>query len=331
MRGTFESHSAIHSILSTANFIPRPIAWGSLRSAPHIHYFLCTYHAVTAAAPDAAALGAALAKLHTRSARPEVRFGFPVTTHLAGGTITNPRMVTDTWEEFFSASLRSLLLLEESTNGEDPELTALSKELFALIIPRLLKPLESNGRRIRPALCHGNLTGANISATHGGGTMVFNPAAVFAHHEYDFAVWRGAAASQGARYLRAYLKHNPVSEPAADFDDRNALYALRFAIVRSIEFPGSRKYRGEVLREMGRLSEKFAPKVGPEEVVFRRHVPLFSMSQEEYKGFHEEVNGARMSSHRTRQMSLAAGQGAGGGTAQTAKGKSGVGGIFSRR
>ncbi|KAI4603354.1 hypothetical protein KJ359_006147 [Pestalotiopsis sp. 9143b] len=42
----------------------------------------------------------------------------------------------------------------------------------------------------------------------------------------ELAPWRPARQKMGAPYVEAYLKHFPASEPAEDFDGRNALYAL---------------------------------------------------------------------------------------------------------
>ncbi|KAI0895594.1 Fructosamine kinase-domain-containing protein [Annulohypoxylon nitens] len=79
--------------------------------------------------------------------------------------------------------------------------------LFNRVIPRLLRPLESEGRIIQPSLVHGDLC-------------------FWAHNEYELGNWRPERNKFTRRYYQAYHSHIPKSEPQEDYDDRNALYSL---------------------------------------------------------------------------------------------------------
>jgi hypothetical protein len=39
-------------------------------------------------------------------------------------------------------------------------------------------------------------------------------------------MWRAARYHFGRAYVREYQRHVPISVPVADWDDRNALYAM---------------------------------------------------------------------------------------------------------
>jgi fructosamine-3-kinase len=68
--------------------------------------------------------------------------------------------------------------------GPDPELDALLPVLFGNIIPRLLRPLEANGRSIKPSLVHGDLWYANSGLdSDTGGSIVFDACCFYAHNE----------------------------------------------------------------------------------------------------------------------------------------------------
>jgi protein-ribulosamine 3-kinase len=261
MRGEFESCAAIHNAVPT--FCARPIGWGAFKSKPNTYYNLSHFHERVSPPRDPAAFAALLARLHTRAKPPadnhhhHQRFGFPVATFV-GGEVLNEPIAADTWEEAFTLGLKQMLALDDEINGVDEALVALREELIARVIPRLLRPL----RGITPALCHGYLCAANAGVTEDGDTMVWRPAALFAHNEFELGMWRAVANGFDGRFVRAYLKLVPISEPAEDFEMRNALYALRHTVAASIRFPGSDKYRLAVRDEIAALVGRFSP--GPE-------------------------------------------------------------------
>ena len=58
--------------------------------------------------------------------------------------------------------MRRILAIETDTQGRSEELDALAADLLDKAIPQLLRPLETRGRSIRPALIHGDLQIRNV-------------------------------------------------------------------------------------------------------------------------------------------------------------------------
>ncbi len=88
------------------------------------------------------------------------------------------------WETFFTNSLRHALNLEIKAKGPDPQLDALLPTLFERVIPRLLRPLETNGRQVKPSLVHGDLWHANSGHDRKtGGSIIFDACCFYAHNE----------------------------------------------------------------------------------------------------------------------------------------------------
>ena len=71
--------------------------------------------------------------------------------------------------------MRWALNRETEAKGEDPEFAILVPALFDKVIPRLLRPLESEGRSVKPSLVHGDLWYANSGIDVGTGlSLVFD-------------------------------------------------------------------------------------------------------------------------------------------------------------
>lgn len=194
--------------------------------------------------PDPENFGALLSKLHRKSASPTGQFGFHITTY-AGNL---PQFVgwEDSWETFFAKSMRQALDLEIERKGPSEELDVLSDALFQKVIPRLLKPLESEGRAVKPSLIHGDLWYANAGIDiDSGQPLVFDACCFFAHNECklslqgsscrlinrrrledEFGQWRPACNRFGDEYIAAYNKSAQISAPEEDFEGRLDLYRL---------------------------------------------------------------------------------------------------------
>ena len=69
---------------------------------------------------------------------------------------------TDNWEKFYSRQWRADLVQVQKVHGEDPELQAIGEEYCDKVIGRLLWPLQTGGRNIKPSLCHGDLWDGNV-------------------------------------------------------------------------------------------------------------------------------------------------------------------------
>ena len=180
VHGEFESMKEIYKV--APDFVPKPVAWGTYESSPNTSFFLCEFRYMTDETRDPVQLAVSLSKLHQNSTSPNGKFGFGTTTY-AGNL---PQLVEweNSWEKFFAKSLRHALDLEIQAKGRDPELEALIQPLFDKVIPRLLGPLESDGRKVKPSLVHGDLWHANSGiGMEDGKPLIFDACCFYAHNE----------------------------------------------------------------------------------------------------------------------------------------------------
>ncbi|KAF6235864.1 hypothetical protein HO173_006060 [Letharia columbiana] len=125
--------------------------------------------------------------------------------------------------------MRRALNLELEAKGPDPEFDTLVPALFDKVISRLLRPLESDGRSLKPSLVHGDLWYTDSGIDVGTGeSLIFDACNYYAHNEYEFGQWRPVCNRFGAEYLAAYHSYNQISPPEEDYDGRLDLYKLRF-------------------------------------------------------------------------------------------------------
>jgi fructosamine-3-kinase len=180
VNGEFESMTALQNIVPGS--VPRPIAWGSYETVPDTYFFLCEFRDMTGDLPDEKNFTSCLAKIHMNSQSPTGKFGFHVPTY--GGTLSQENEWSDSWEAFFAKGMRHTLEYEILAHGPTTELANLSAIIFDKVIPRLLRPLESEGRSVKPCLVHGDLWYANTStdATKDE-TIVFDACSLYAHNE----------------------------------------------------------------------------------------------------------------------------------------------------
>lgn len=180
VRSEFESAKAMHAL--QPHLIPRPIAWGTYESISDTHFFLCEYREMVDEMPDPHKFGAHLAALHQDSQSPTGKFGFHLTTY--SGNLPQATEWEESWEKFFTKNLKLALELELQAKGPDPEFDTLLPILFDTVIPRLLRPLESDGRKVKPSLVHGDLwyanSGIDISTDD---CLVFDGCCFYAHNE----------------------------------------------------------------------------------------------------------------------------------------------------
>jgi fructosamine-3-kinase len=180
VHGEFESMKAIYNLLP--DFVPKPIAWGTYQSNPDTHFFLCEYREMADDMPDPEKFSAQLALLHKNSKSPTGKFGFHITT--CSGNLPQLNDWEDKWETYFAKSMRWALDLELKARGSHPEFNTLIPTLFDKVIPRLLRPLESEGRSVKPSLVHGDLWYANSGTdADTGSPLVFDACCFYAHNE----------------------------------------------------------------------------------------------------------------------------------------------------
>ncbi|KAK7754392.1 hypothetical protein SLS62_003685 [Diatrype stigma] len=157
-RAEYEGQQAL------ATFIPdnvsHPVAWGYFENNTSKSFFITDFRHLRACTPPVVQFLAILKKLHLSSISPTGMFGFPVTTYYGPPPMINEW--TNNWEEFFTRLFRSNLEYVQRERGEDPELVQIAEAFIEKIIPRLLRPLQTGGRNIKPALCHGDLWDGNI-------------------------------------------------------------------------------------------------------------------------------------------------------------------------
>ncbi|KAH6673550.1 Fructosamine kinase-domain-containing protein [Halenospora varia] len=174
--------------------------------------------------PSPSSFCAQLASLHTRSQSPNGKFGFHVTTY--NGDLPQDNKWVDTWEECFVHGLKQML--NPSLEGGGPwEMEDCKRDMVEKVIPRLLRPLESGGRRVKSVLAHGDSWCGNaVVGIETGRWLIFDPSSFHAHNECELGNWRPKRNKFGSEYFEKYHEYVPKSEPVEDWDDRNALYAL---------------------------------------------------------------------------------------------------------
>ncbi|OTA55631.1 hypothetical protein K449DRAFT_468794 [Hypoxylon sp. EC38] len=250
----YESMKAIYDVLPT--FAPKPIAHGSYQTIPNTHFFLCEFREILNDMPDPHKFAAKLAELHQKSESPTGKFGFHLST--SSGNLPQWTEWDDSWETIFTKNLRMALDFEIKAKGYDAEFDILIPAIFDRVIPRLLRPLESDGRSVKPSLVHGDLWYANSGVDMDTDNPLFFDACCFyAHNEYEFGQWRPICNRFGAEYIKAYHDYVKISAPEEDYDGRLDLYKLRFNTHVSALFPQNPTLRDQMLGDMRDLIQRY--------------------------------------------------------------------------
>ncbi|KAK3371155.1 Fructosamine kinase-domain-containing protein [Lasiosphaeria ovina] len=244
MEAAYKSEITAHEFIP--EFLPRPITLGTYKSRPNVHFYLAEFaEMIDDDIPGPEGYMSGLIALHTRSMgkSPNGMFGFPINTRF--GNMEQENGWKATWEEFWSEQMRRYLDKEEAGRGPpDAELARLRPLFFEKVIPRYLRPLETGGRSITPALVHGDAWPGNIKYRTDGETVcAFDTCIFWAHNEMDLGVIRNPRYPLGKPYLKEYWKHVPISEPEEDADSRNSLYLLRNQVLLAALYPQDHKLR----------------------------------------------------------------------------------------
>ncbi|KAL8652145.1 MAG: hypothetical protein Q9226_004390 [Calogaya cf. arnoldii] len=243
----YESAKLLHSF--SPNGLPKPVAFGTYASDPDSHFYLCAFIDMALRIPDPAKFCAMLAETHQNSIghSPEGKYGFHVSTYQ--GNMPQNNGWTDTWEEYYVRGLKDFIKQEQAVQGQSDELEELLVPFFEKVVPRLLRPLEWGETKIKPCLLHGDIWYGNIAERTGTDEpIMFDPAAFWAHNEYELGSFRVPRYRLGRQWLKEYHKHFPVSEPQADVDDRNLIYSMAITDIRHLveNYPdGLKQYKGE--------------------------------------------------------------------------------------
>ncbi|PYH31862.1 Aldo/keto reductase [Aspergillus neoniger CBS 115656] len=254
LKGEFESTLAIHSIVGS--FTPRPIKWGSIKALSGAHYYLCRFYDFAEHAPKPAEFCQNIAFLHSRSDSPSGKFGFHLVTY--NGDLPQENGYIDTWEEFFPIGFRHMVNMNIERGGPWPELEGLDTAMIDKVIPRLLRPMETGGRSIKPSLVHGDLWCGNVAVDSATGRpLIYDPASFYAHNEYELGNWRPERNGFDRSFFDAYHSIIPKTAPTEDYNDRIALYSLRFNLQAAALFPEDASFRNSVIEEMRHLVAKY--------------------------------------------------------------------------
>ena len=179
--GEYESTKALHAVIPQN--VPRPYALGVLSTDPSKHFLIVEFKDMLEETPPVAELASVMANLHTNSASPTGKFGFTVPT---SQSLQLENTWTDTWEEFFTRAFRGTVKLEQEIQGVNEELQHLAEEVCEKVIPRLLRPMESDGRRIKPSLVHGDLWHGNLGIdVMTDQVILYDCCAFYGHHECE--------------------------------------------------------------------------------------------------------------------------------------------------
>ncbi|KAI0015215.1 Fructosamine kinase-domain-containing protein [Xylariomycetidae sp. FL0641] len=263
IRGEFESLKAIHEV--APELAPAPHGWGEFSascspSGGEVYFLLAEFREIGQQPPEPVTFTARLAALHKESRSPTGKFGFHVTTCHA----TLPQATgcwEASWEVLYRKQLAQMVALDREKHGDGGhEFAALCQLTLDRVIPRLLGPLQSEGRSIKPCLLHGDLWDENTATdTSTGEPFVFDCGSLYGHNEYEIGNWRSARHRlSGKEYVENYKRNFEPSEPKEEWDDRNLLYSLRYDLGASILIDGC-NLRQVVSDRMLVLCEKFCP------------------------------------------------------------------------
>ena len=184
--GEFVSMTALHH--GAPELVPIPIGWGTYAADSNVHFFLCSFVDMTDDIPDPEKLGSMLADLHAENISSNGKYGFEVPTYQ--GTIPQRVDWQDSWEVFFSNLMQRILGHELESQGPDEELKLLTEAMIHKVIPRLLRPLETGGREIKPRLLHGDIWDGNTSTDASTDLpVIFDATSLYAHNEREYKVF----------------------------------------------------------------------------------------------------------------------------------------------
>ena len=182
LSGEFVSMKSLYDTLPSLT--PVPVAWGTYAADSNVHFFLCGFVEMEDDLPDVELLMESLAELHHKGLSPNGKYGFPVPT--LQGTIPQYTEWCDSWETFFTRSVKIVIDNEARSQGLDSEMQELSKAILEKVVPRLLRPLETGGRTIQPRLVHGDIWDGNVSTdTSTDQPVAFDATCIYGHNESE--------------------------------------------------------------------------------------------------------------------------------------------------
>lgn len=102
---------------------------------------------------------------------------------IVNGNLPQENGWSDTWEDFFLNGMKHMFSLNLERAGPCQEFQNLIPGLLQKVILRLLRPLETGGKSITPALVHGDLWFGNAVLAENFAPIVYDPSSFHAHNE----------------------------------------------------------------------------------------------------------------------------------------------------
>jgi fructosamine-3-kinase len=201
---------------------------------------------------DQAALGAALAELHSaapaQSAADGKTFGFEAPTYLGGMRLDNEW--ADDWWHFFTHRRLAPVFKIAADRYRDRALSALWRRL-QIAIPRLFS--GDDKPKIVASLLHGDLSPLNASSYElklgKWAPCLFDPAAFYGHAEFDLALSRLEGMEQYQFHPSFYEAYFAAKPKTPGFDLREKVYVLYHALNHhNVYGTAYGDFKGQVLR-----------------------------------------------------------------------------------
>lgn len=186
LRGEFEATRQMFAI--APDFCPNPITRGTFKSDPGSHFYICKFYEMSEGVPEPRRFCEKVARLHSAHTSPGGKFGFHVTTY--NGNLAQDNTWSSSWEECFTNGMKYVFKVYRERAGPQPALEAMLPDFYSKVIPRLLRPLESGGRKLKPCFVHGDLWCGNAAIIDDdtGDGIAFDPASFWAHNECLYAL-----------------------------------------------------------------------------------------------------------------------------------------------
>ncbi len=151
--------------------------------------------------------------MHKKSRSPTGKFGFHMRTcHARIAQAVD--FWDDSWCAVFTSHLSHVVDLARPIL-EWPEFNAVADLVIKNVVPRLLLPLQEEGRTLKPCLVHGDCWDGNTAMdAQTGAPFIFDVCAFYAHNEYDIGNWRAPRHRLSREpYVSNYKDHFEVSPP----------------------------------------------------------------------------------------------------------------------
>ena len=172
---------------------------------------------------------------------PTGKFGFHIQTW-HGEVAQHVDQWDESWAALFGRHLGHMMEIAKPIVNL-AEFSILCKLTIQRVVPRLLLPLQENGRVLKPSLVHGDCWDGNTALdSTTGEAFIFDVCSFYGHNEYDTGNWRAPRHKLSDKsYIQCYTREFPVSEPAEEWGARNLLSSLPFNLGNLINIPGSQQ------------------------------------------------------------------------------------------